>query len=296
MCYVADLKGFPGMYFNSGYSLAGNIITLKKYENSLAYGYKKTKSEPCTALIPKIIQDSQKKSANRAKSNLRDLINSNFGALPRVQRNGRKGLRFVTLTFAENLQDRNEANEYLHKFIKRLQYFLQEDIKYVCVPEKQKRGAIHYHILIYCSFIHWKDLLSLWTNKKDGSAWINRIKDIHNVGSYVAKYLEKQGEINETGKKRFFSSHGMKDATKRYRVLTGQSINEQSCNVTFYLNEFIREEKNFAYDGEFTGKTQVRVFSLRGHYQRSLETFSEILRLLSLQEMEISPQDLLPYK
>ena len=59
--------------------------------------------------------------------------------------------KFMTLTFKDNIQDISYTNYEFNKFIKRLNFNLYNDkkqrLKYIAVWEKQKRGAIHYHII-----------------------------------------------------------------------------------------------------------------------------------------------------
>ena len=64
--------------------------------------------------------------------------------------------KFMTLTFKDNIQDVKYTNVEFKKFIKRLNYYLynekKQNLKYLAVWEKQKRGAIHYHIIFWISF------------------------------------------------------------------------------------------------------------------------------------------------
>ena len=53
---------------------------------------------------------------------------------------------FVTLTFAENETNIENANKKFRNFIRKVTR-VYDNFKYICIPEFQKRGAIHYHIL-----------------------------------------------------------------------------------------------------------------------------------------------------
>ncbi|MFL2072876.1 hypothetical protein ACEN32_11285 [Marinilactibacillus psychrotolerans] len=55
---------------------------------------------------------------------------------------------FMTLTFAENIQDITYADNEFKKFMKRFNYKYKRKSKFLAVREFQKRGAIHYHLLI----------------------------------------------------------------------------------------------------------------------------------------------------
>ena len=90
----------------------------------------------------------------------------------------------------------NELNYYLYNEKK-------QNLKYLAVWEKQKRGAIHYHIIFFgFPFINLDDLNKIWGN---GFVKINKIdvdsKD--NRGRYVSKYLQKILMIKIINKKHF---------------------------------------------------------------------------------------------
>lgn len=53
---------------------------------------------------------------------------------------------FITLTFSDNIQDIKKANLEFNKFASKVKR-VKSDFKYVCVPEFQKNGRIHYHLL-----------------------------------------------------------------------------------------------------------------------------------------------------
>ena len=76
----------------------------------------------------------------------RNIIRSKFQLERLIKSNEKEFKTFITLTFAENLGNIDLANKKFNiwrTYIKRL----KKDFKYVCVPEFQKRGAVHYHLL-----------------------------------------------------------------------------------------------------------------------------------------------------
>jgi hypothetical protein len=58
---------------------------------------------------------------------------------------------FVTLTFGDNITDKEKANKIFNNYITKINRYLktigQAPIKYLGLPETQKRGSIHYHLL-----------------------------------------------------------------------------------------------------------------------------------------------------
>jgi len=126
----------------------------------------------------------------------------------------------LTLTYKENMQDYNQAHKDLVKFIKRLNYKVygtkKNNIKYLAVKELQKRGAIHYHMVIFSKEVtdlKTKDIKKIWTLgkqviKKDIEFDIDAPDRISN---YLAKYLVnmKKGQLIESGKKLYDCSKNL---------------------------------------------------------------------------------------
>lgn len=103
--------------------------------------------------------------------------------------------KFLTLTFKENIQDITITNKEFKYFIQRLNYYLYQTkvqiLKYIATWEKQKRGAIHYHVIFFdFPYVAKQKLQDLWTH---GFIKINRI-DVdsrENRGRYLSKYFGK---------------------------------------------------------------------------------------------------------
>lgn len=211
---------------------AGDIIEFYEYSKGYLKGYELTYNEKInlgrTKEKSENYKENRKQVLQRAKKNLRRLINANVGQY------GKENIaKFVTLTFADNVTDINMANYEFKKFIQRLNYYCfgtkKSELKYTCVIEFQKRGAIHYHVIFYnLPFTKSNILESIWQN---GFIKINKIDDVTNVGAYVSEYLgqaEKgQGhDIDDDrleGKKSYFSSRGLYKPTE----ITDKKIVEQ---------------------------------------------------------------------
>jgi hypothetical protein len=119
---------------------------------------------------------------------------------------------FLTLTFKENITDLNIARYEFQKFVKRLNYYLyktkKSKIKYISVPERQERGAWHFHILLFdVPYILNEDVAKIWSN---GFVKINQVKfdNMMEVFRYISKYITKQFNEGQKHLRRFLSSHG----------------------------------------------------------------------------------------
>lgn len=130
--------------------LGRHIKKFKTEEEQERANYLKSKN-------PTNPQDTINASARRAKKNIRRLINAN--CFRWFKPNGERCRPLtLTLTFAENIQDLKTANYEFTKFIRRLNYEANKIegrdvkisyVKYLGVFEKQKRGAIHYHLIFF---------------------------------------------------------------------------------------------------------------------------------------------------
>lgn len=118
----------------------------------------------------------------RARKAVRRAVNANRG----------RDTKFVTLTFAENVVDLDVANALFNKFIKRLKYRAGV-FRWLVAPEFQRRGAVHYHLVIFgMGYLPAKILADTW---RHGFVKINRCgEDVDNLGAYVSKYLTKGTE------------------------------------------------------------------------------------------------------
>lgn len=156
--------------------------------------------------------------------------------------------KFLTLTFKENIQEIHYTNSEFKKFIKRLNYQLyktkKSQIKYLATWEKQKRGAIHYHIILFhFPFIPQKRLVDIWGH---GNIWINKIDvdNIENKGRYVSKYFDKDLDLKEHKKKAFFKSQNLKLPKEKKRMASAPY--DTANQVVLYEKEYIRKNPVFS--------------------------------------------------
>ena len=77
---------------------------------------------------------------------LSNAYRSNFNCQRICKANADIWESFITLTFKENLKDISIANKKFNSFVSNVRK-KKKDFKYIAVPEFQKRGAVHYHLL-----------------------------------------------------------------------------------------------------------------------------------------------------
>ena len=164
--------------------------------------------------------------------------------------------KFLTLTFRENIQDINKTNREFKNFIQRLNYYLYktkiQSLKYIATWEKQKRGAIHYHVIFFdFPYIAKEKLQDLWGH---GFIKINRI-DVdskENRGRYLSKYFGKDLELKEHKKKAFFKSQNLKMPIVKKLILTDDILQDLEKENIIFTKEYTRkiyDEKSLISDG-----------------------------------------------
>lgn len=121
--------------------------------------------------------------------------------------------KFLTLTPAENVTDLTYSNHEFTLFIKRLRdkvygKGVKGCLKYLAIPEFQKRGAVHYHVMFFnLPYIPVKQISECWGH---GYVYINAIDEVDNKGAYMCKYLYKDVcDERLRGRKCYFTSKGL---------------------------------------------------------------------------------------
>jgi hypothetical protein len=134
-----------------------------------------------------------------------------------------------TLTFKENVTDRETAFKCLDAFRRRVVKVLG-DWRYIAVLERQERGAWHIHLATHAlparivqggvKVKSWDVMRAIWRScagnlggnfdeAKRGKRWSGRDKAIRGTGAiarYIAGYVAKDMHESELGKKRYSSS------------------------------------------------------------------------------------------
>jgi len=178
--------------------VSGNWIIDYHYYRPVPYDYESNTPKNRSGLM-----DDNDSASNRAKGEIRDLIYCN---LPGVY-NEQNSNKFITLTFADNIDNFDIAVNEHKKFIQRLrysQYFKGQYIRYLTVPEQQKRGAYHFHTVMFdIPYIQKANLGDIWGN---GFVKINQIKDDEHLANYLNKYITKDFKNGLYNRKSYFPS------------------------------------------------------------------------------------------
>lgn len=238
--------------------ISGNILEIYNYEKPVFYDFKgidtslgkvrkKTKEEELEIL---------NRSLRRTKRNVERIVNANAGQYS-DNKNRPHSTKFVTLTFAENKKDLSEAGVFLRNFFKRFNYERTGEkinhLRYVAIPEFQKRGAVHYHILFFnLNFIDAKELAKLWPH---GFVKINKVDTVSNIGKYMTKYLTKDAlDKRLLKRKRYYASRNL------YRPSI--ILNEYQINKLIDIIESLPPQYEIEFESDYQGKTSYMVVDL----------------------------------
>lgn len=124
-----------------------------------------------------------------------------FATFDRAKINrGKQRVKFITLTYEDNMTDHAQAKRDLKVFVERLQE--RWGIWLVWRMEKQERGAIHFHLMVgNMPFVHVQELQKWW-NEVTGQTALNSldldvIRSLNGVMFYCAKYMAKDESKDE---------------------------------------------------------------------------------------------------
>lgn len=191
------------------------------------------------------------------------LIRSRDLIIDYASQNARVFHSFITLTFADNVTDLTEANKKFKVFIdqmRRLCKALGIDFYYLGVPEFQKRGAVHYHLLT--SLVCGSELLPLQEGQSDmynvkywnhgfSSAYNLDMTDKNfNVALYLTKYLFKDLDERLFGRTRVLKSNNLVKPDTFYLLKDSETYKK----AKEYIKEHYDVEQEFVYDSELLNK------------------------------------------
>lgn len=165
----------------------------------------------------------RKKTGVHGKKLLSSLARARREIIELIKLNITVGSCLLTLTYRQNIQNYDVANTDFKNFVKKIKYNYKIDLRYVRVIELQKRGAIHFHVVIFNSdfcLIPYNEIYNIWGH---GAVHVRRIEALDDVtadkiGNYLGKYLTKSKEI-APNKKIYTTSRNIKRLEKQRIVI-----------------------------------------------------------------------------
>ena len=139
-----------------------------------------------------------KKHQELEKVTMRSLQRTKKTVLDTVRNNRDRFCTFVTLTFAENITDVDQAFSYFGKYISKVRKWKKrngEELYYLAVPEFQKRGAIHFHMI--CNLEVGSDAIPKRERKTVRSE--GKLIDLYYYDLPHWRYKDENGEVQPLG-------------------------------------------------------------------------------------------------
>lgn len=159
---------------------------------------------------PRRNNEKSENSLSRTRIRLYRLVSSNLDYCDGLHPT------FCTLTYARNESNRKVASRELRLYHLRLSYHTGKHIRYIAIPEFQKRGAIHYHIIYFnLPFVPVEVLAKkIWGN---GNVDIHCLDQVRNTSAYAAKYITKETlDARHKGHRILITSRGLRQPITVY--------------------------------------------------------------------------------
>lgn len=185
------------------------------------------------------------------KIEIKNIMRSKLQCQRLAKTNCKEWKTFITLTFEENIIDINRANKKFRYFVDKIQR-IYKDFKYICIPEFQKRGAVHYHLLTNISLNDERFIYKQEDNKKfyhikywnEGFTKVDNLeKDIKKIIGYISKYMTKDIDNRLYNHRRYFYSRNLQKPS-----ISFLNLNEPK-HLEFYKK--ILNNKSLIYDNTY---------------------------------------------
>lgn len=242
---------------------SNGITEVKDYSQYLRIGYQRKEEKVKHSRLYSLKNENLGRKKNNRKFNPENVTKNIFRAKSKIRmlcnHNEHMFHSFITLTFAEfyGEDDIIETNYIFKKFVQRLRY-KYPDFQYIAVPELQKSGRVHYHMISSVKYIPVKELESIWNH---GYIDIQPIDILHHVSGYLTSYIEKDFGKAFPGRKHFYYSKGLKfpDVKK---------IDSEKDSTKYDINNLSYQNK---VENAYCGVIHTKIYDKNFSWDRSLK-------------------------
>lgn len=226
----------------------GDYIQVYKQENKKVKNVKKDIKTINTDSLRKI--ENKKIESNNIE--LKNIIRSKLACQRIAKANAKDWKTFITLTFEENILNIDKANKKLKNFIDSVRR-IYKDFKYICIPEFQKRGAVHYHMLTNIDINNDKLIYKQEDNQKykhvkywnNGFTKVDNLNnDIKKIIGYISKYMTKDIDNRLYNRHRYLYSKNLQTPKVSYLNL------DNPKHLEFYKKMI--KNKQLIYSNKYT--------------------------------------------
>jgi hypothetical protein len=229
-------------------------------------------------------EDYLRRSIQRASTKIRRLASANHNQYKETE-TGYFKTKHLTLTLQDpNLTFLEQTNPFFTSFARRINRHLygREDrnLRYLAVPERQERGVIHYHTLLFnMPYIEQRRLQDIWeqglpeieaAHGIKGIVFI-AVRDNPKVVMYLTKYLVKNfSDPTLEGKRKYFPS---------VNLLRPEIVYDE--NRVKEIKSFVSKEYltyNNTFNTKYNGKVGYSMYTLPKNFLTSLTggTFAQL--------------------
>lgn len=228
----------------------GEYIQLYYYDNSR---YRKTKERFD-------LDDLRKKRVGQPTYHTiedRNIIRSKLQCQRIAKANAKEWKSFITLTYADNMQDIKKGKKDLSNFLDKIKK-VKKDFKYIAIPEFQKRGAVHFHLLTNLS-LQDNDIIFQQkdnNNYYDVKYWCKGFTsveflegDIKKIVGYISKYMTEDCDHRLFMIRRYTTSQNLTKPQIDFLNID----NFRYTKDKRFLNKLLKD-KELIYENEYSDK------------------------------------------
>lgn len=232
---------------------SGKTIELYEYEREL----------PCREKSRKSSRDIYDFTTIKRRGNNLKEQKKNFVRLVRSNLEGVGNPLLVTLTMRE-IRTISYSYHSFHLFVTKLRQRLGKAFQYIAVPEFQRRGAVHFHVLIwgiddryYRTERSTRFFANLW---REGFVDIIRTDGSARLAGYLGKYMSKTiSDSRLSGKKAYSASRGVKRPAKfSGPIITGYF--QEIYGIELSTDSPVHERE---YSTQYLGKCNYKVYRIK---------------------------------
>lgn len=192
-----------------------------------------------------------REDSNYVGVELKNIIRSKLECQRLAKCNANDWKTFITLTYKENVTNIDDAKKDFRYFIDKVQR-VYKDLKYICIPEFQKRGAVHFHLLTNIDINNEKLICLQENNKKfkhikywnKGFTKVDTLeKDIKKIIGYISKYMTKDIDNRLYNRHRYYYSRNLNKPVVNYLDFSNTK------HLEYYSKKL--KNKNLIYENEY---------------------------------------------
>lgn len=170
-----------------------------------------------------LIKENNYKDNYIDKIEIKNINRSKLQCQRYAKANAREWKTFITLTIKDNITDIKIANKKFRNFIDSIKRVFK-DFMYIGIPEFQKRGAVHYHLLtnipIDSDLIYSQEDNKKFKHIKYWNCGFTKVdtlnNDIKKIVGYISKYMTKDIDNRLFNRHRYFVSRNLKKPNITY--------------------------------------------------------------------------------